>query len=58
MLVQEIFGHEVIPILILFVIIFLSSTTGSGNLNDLKGGLYYILQPGSALLLLYLISAG
>ena len=31
------------PILILFIRIFLSSTTGFGNLNNLKGGPYYTL---------------
>ena len=35
--------------------IFLSSTTGFGNLNGLKGSPYYILQPGSVLIFLYLI---
>ena len=31
------------PILILFIRIILSSTAGFGNLNNLKGGPYYIL---------------
>ena len=31
------------PIPILFISIFLSLTTEFGNLNNLKGGLYYIL---------------
>ena len=40
---QMIFGYYVVPIPILFIRIFLSSTLGSGNLNNLKGGPYYIL---------------
>ena len=36
-------GYYVVPIPILFIRMFLSSTTGSGNLNNLKGGPYYIL---------------
>ena len=41
--------------LILFAWTFPSSTTGSANLNNLKGGPYYILRPGLALILPYLI---
>ena len=55
---QKSFGQDVVPILILFVRIFLSSNTGSGNLNNLKGGPYYILQPGSALILFNMICGG
>ena len=47
-----IFGYWVVPITILLIKIFLSSTTGSGSLSNLKGGPYYILQPGSALFFL------
>ena len=47
-----IFEYYVVPIPIAFIIIFLSSTTGSGNLNDLKVGPYYILQLGSMLFFL------
>ena len=47
-----IFGCQVVPMPKVSIRIFLSSTTGSGNLNNLKGGPYYILQPGSALFLL------
>ena len=47
-----IFGYYIVPIPILFIIIFLSSTTGSGNLNNLKVGPYYILQLGSKLFFL------
>ena len=45
-------SYYVILINIPFIRIFLSSTAGSGNLNNLKGGPYYILQPGSALIFL------
>ena len=38
-----IFGYYVVPIPI-------SPTTGPGNLNNLKEGRYFILQPGSVLL--------
>ena len=38
-----IFDYRVVPIPILFIRIFLSSTTEFGNLNNLKGSLYYIL---------------
>ena len=37
-----IFGYYVVPITMIFIKIFLTSTTGSGRLN-LKGGPYYIL---------------
>ena len=47
-----IFGYYVVPIPILFTRIFLSLTTGSGNLNNLKGSPYYILQPSSMLFFL------
>ena len=49
---QMIFEYYVVPIPIAFIIIFLSSTTGSGNLNNLKVGPYYILQLGSMLFFL------
>ena len=38
-----IFGYYAVPIRKLFVRLFLSSATVSGNLNNLKGGPYYIL---------------
>ena len=47
-----IFQYYVVPIPIAFIMIFLSSTTGSGNLNNLKVGPYYILQLGSMLFFL------
>ena len=40
------------PIPIGFMKILLSSTTGFRNLNNLKGGPYYILQPRSVLIFL------
>ena len=52
------FAYYVVPIPMLFLRIFLSSTTGSGNLNNLKGGPYYILQPGSTLFVFDLFRAG
>ena len=44
-----IFRYYIVLIPIPFIRIFLSSTTGSGNLNNLKGGPYYIFQLGSTL---------
>ena len=52
------FGYYVVSIPILFIRIFLSSTTGSGNLNNLKGDPYYILQPGPTLFAFNLFHAG
>ena len=53
-----VFGYYVVSIPILFIRIFLlSSTTGFENLNNLKGEPYYILQPLSALNF-YLIRGG
>ena len=39
-----IFGYYVVSIPILFIRIFLSSITGSGNLDNLKGGPQYIFN--------------
>ena len=39
-----IFGYYLFPVPILSIRIFLSSNTGSGNVNNLKGGPYYIFQ--------------
>ena len=41
--------YDVVPITMLFIKIFLTSSTSSGRLNNLKGGPYYVLQPNSAL---------
>ena len=45
-----VFGYSVVLIPILFIIIFLSSTTGFENLNILEREPYYILYPRSALI--------
>ena len=47
-----VFGYLVVLIPILFIIIFLSSTTGFENLNILEREPYYILYPRSALIFL------
>ena len=51
-----VFGYNDVAIPILFIRIFLSSTTGFQNLNNSKGEPYYILQRRSVLIF-YLIRA-
>ena len=48
------FGCKVVLIPIRFLTIFLSSTTEFGNMNNLKGSLYHILQPHLVLIIFFL----